>query len=253
VEKELPVPYERISTETMPSQIAKQIREAILDGRLAVDERLPTEEQLAVQFGVSRPTIREALKRLAAHNLVRSRRGPAGGSFVNAPTLLDARGNLAAVTTMLVGMGQFSLEQISAVRLSLELLCAQLSVDNRSDDQLALMEAEIALQGDETITDQEFCASDVRLHGVFADSSGNALLRFIMASVIEALQPVSNLVVFKYRQRTAIADQHQRLLDALRSRNRAACEAVLAEQSLYLQERYAEAQAVIRARNTGRE
>ena len=52
----------------MARQIAKSIRDAILEGRLKVDERLPTEEELAQKFGVSRPTIREALKRLLSES-----------------------------------------------------------------------------------------------------------------------------------------------------------------------------------------
>ena len=56
---------------SLPDQIATAIRESIVSGVLAVDERLPNEAELAAQFGVSRPTVREALKRLAANNLIR--------------------------------------------------------------------------------------------------------------------------------------------------------------------------------------
>ena len=74
-----------IVTAGLAKQIAESLREHILSGRIKVDERLPTEEELARQFGVSRPTIREALKRLAAENLIQSRRGPRGGSTVRHP------------------------------------------------------------------------------------------------------------------------------------------------------------------------
>src|SRR5262245_59403337 len=63
--------YESVITESAARQIAENIREAIMNGRLKVDERLPTEEELATRFKVSKPTIREALKRLAAQNLIR--------------------------------------------------------------------------------------------------------------------------------------------------------------------------------------
>ena len=70
---------EQIVTKSAAKQIAEHIRGAILEGRLKGDERLPTEEELAARYGVSRPTVREALKRLAAQNLISSKRGPAGG------------------------------------------------------------------------------------------------------------------------------------------------------------------------------
>jgi nitrite reductase/ring-hydroxylating ferredoxin subunit len=72
-------------TASAAKQISESLRAAIMDGRLKVDERLPTEEELAQRFKVSRPTVREALKRLAAQHLIRSRRGPAGGNFVSSP------------------------------------------------------------------------------------------------------------------------------------------------------------------------
>ncbi len=242
------IEFGEVRVETLPTQIARRIRESILDGRLTVNERLPREGELAERFGVSRPTVREALKRLAAQKLVRSRRGVAGGNFVNTPSLMEAREDLAVVTTLLVGMGEFSLAQITETRLSLECLCAELAAIHRSDEHLGRMGEEIALQRNEALTDEEFCASDVRFHGTMADASGNAMLRFIMASVIEALQPVSNLVVFRQRERGVIVDQHSRILQCLEQRNSAGAKDILREQSEYLQARFAEAQAVISER-----
>ena len=78
--------FQPLVAESLAKQIAENIRSSILDGSLKVDDQLPTEEVLAEKFNVSRPTIREALKRLAAQNLIRSRRGPTGGTFVNRPS-----------------------------------------------------------------------------------------------------------------------------------------------------------------------
>ena len=59
----------------LSAKIAKNIRDAIISGALIVDERLPSEADLSEQFNVSRPTVREALKRLAAQSLIRTQRG----------------------------------------------------------------------------------------------------------------------------------------------------------------------------------
>ena len=61
----------------LSAQIAEAIRDAIINGQLIVDERLPSEAELAEQFDVSRSTVREALKRLAAQSLIRTQRGKA--------------------------------------------------------------------------------------------------------------------------------------------------------------------------------
>ena len=59
----------------LSAQIAKSIRDAIVSGALPVDERLPSEAEMSEQFDVSRSTVREALKRLAAQSLIRTQRG----------------------------------------------------------------------------------------------------------------------------------------------------------------------------------
>ena len=64
-------------------QVESQLREAILDGRFAQGNKLPPETELAQQFGVSRPTVREALGALVSAGLIRKIPGVAGGSFVN--------------------------------------------------------------------------------------------------------------------------------------------------------------------------
>lgn len=71
------------SNADLSAQIAKSIRDAIISGDLIVDQRLPSEAELSDQFDVSRPTVREALKRLAAQSLIRTQRGATGGAFVN--------------------------------------------------------------------------------------------------------------------------------------------------------------------------
>src|SRR4249919_1900100 len=67
-------------------QVESQLREAILDGHFAQGEKLPAETELAQQFGVSRPTVREALGALVTSGLIRKIPGVAGGSFVNTVT-----------------------------------------------------------------------------------------------------------------------------------------------------------------------
>ena len=63
------------ATPSLPVTIADAIRSDIVEGRLLVGDRLPSEAELADQHGVSRATVREALKRLAAQSLIRTERG----------------------------------------------------------------------------------------------------------------------------------------------------------------------------------
>jgi len=247
---EMPIEYKPIVTASIAKQIATNIREAIVNGQLKVDQRLPTEEELAARFSVSRPTIREALKRLAAENLIRSQRGPTGGTFVNRPSQEDLRSILTNATTLLVSLGEFTFEDFHQARLELESACCRLAAHNREEAQLAVMREELDIQRDQTLNDVDFCASDVRFHHAIADATQNSVLKFLMSSVIEAVQPITNMVVFRVRERQTIVAQHKRILAALEARRPAAATDALAEQMDYLRDRYKRALSTRRKRRS---
>lgn len=167
-----------IQPASLSVQIADAIREAIVEGRLKIDERLPTEQELADRFNVSRPTVREALKRLAAHNLIRSRRGPAGGTFVNRPSEEEGRAELATTAALMVSLDVFSLPEVAEAGWQLEQACMPLAVANRRPAELDTMITEVRRQEDPDLSDEEFCASDVRFHRALVDATHNPVLRF---------------------------------------------------------------------------
>jgi DNA-binding FadR family transcriptional regulator len=235
------VEFENVVTVSAAKQIAESLRAAIMDGRLKMDERLPTEEELAQRFKVSRPTVREALKRLAAQHLIRSRRGPTGGNFVASPAPEEAARSLSNATTLMVAVGDISLDDMTTARLELEVVCCRLAAEHRTDHHLNAMRSELEHQRDVSLTDEDFCASDVRFHRALVDASSNALLQFLMHAVVEALQPVSNMIIFRVRERQAIVGFHERILHALESRDAEAGSIALADLVAYTRERYREA------------
>ena len=237
------ITFEPVVATSITRQIAEQIRQSILDGRLKADDRLPTEHELAEQFNVSRPTIREALKRLAAQNLIRSRRGPAGGTFVKRPTQEEARANLTTATTLMVTLGEFDLTDIAEARHELELMCGRLAAERREQGHLDQMKDEIEVQKQDGLSDEEFCASDVRFHRALVDATGNRVLQFIMHTVIEALQPVENMIIFRFRDREMTIRQHRKILKAIRSGDVERAEKAVTGQMVYLTEQFARAQA----------
>ncbi len=238
----MPITYEPVVTTSITRQIAEQIRQSIIDGRLKADDRLPTEHELAEQFNVSRPTIREALKRLAAQNLIRSRRGPTGGTFVRAPTEQEVRANLTTAATLLVSFGEFDLTDIAEARQELELMCGRLAAERRSEDHLATMREEIARQKDGDLSDEDFCASDVRFHRALVDATGNPVLQFVMSTVIEALQPVENMIIFRFRDRQKIIRQHEKILAAIEAGDVELTETAILKQMTYLRKQFDKAQ-----------
>lgn len=203
----------------MSKQIADALRAAIIDGQLVVDERLPSEHELAKRYGVSRPTVREALKRLAAQNLIRTRRGLGGGVFINRLSWSEAHESLLTVATLLLSMNEIPFETVTEARYTLEMACLPLACERRDDSQLSRMTREIEQQKDQSLSDEEFCASDVRYHRALVDCANNPVLSFQMVGVIEAVQPLLNMVTYKLRERVRIAELHTHLLNHVRSGN----------------------------------
>ncbi len=224
--------------DSLAQQIADQIREVIMDGTLKADERLPTEDDLAKHFGVSRPTVREALKRLSAQNLIRSRRGPAGGTFVKRPTCEELSTDVTTAAALLVNMGEVDIAEVMEARREFEVVCARLAAERRLVSELDAMAAEIEIQKDSALPDAEFCASDVRFHRALADASHNPAIRFAMFSVIEALQSIDKFERLRSREREAIVKQHERILKALSAQDADGAAAAVADQIEYLLERF---------------
>lgn len=210
-------------------QIAEAIRDAIMSGGLIVDERLPSEAELSEQFSVSRPTVREALKRLAAQNLIRTQRGATGGAFVNRLTYPDAYNQQITTSTLLLSMNAVDFETACEARFALERACAPLSAARRTPDHLATMRAEIHRQRQPGLSDEGFCASDVAFHRALVDGAGNPVMSYHLAGAVEAMQPLMNMITFSERSRERIVGLHDQIADALEARETERCDRAMAE------------------------
>lgn len=223
------IEYEAIRRDGLSTQIANAIRKAILDGALRVEERLPSETELADRFGVSRATVREAMKRLAAQNLIRSERGATGGAFVNRLTWDEARMDLVNTCRLLIGMNDVPFEDAVEARFTLEAACLPLACRNRSEADLDAMRRELDVQTNADISDEAFCETDVRFHSIIAGAAGNPLLDLQIGGAIEAMQPLMNMLVYRLRDRTQITDLHRQLADAISCRHASAAQQALNE------------------------
>ena len=160
----------------LSSHIAANIRDAIIKGVLIVDERLPSEAELSAQFNVSRATVREALKRLAAQSLIRTQRGATGGAFVNRISFEAAQAQQITTSTLLLSMNDVSFETACEARFALERACAPLSAARRQDHHLDAMQNALAAQSAPDLSDAGFCAADVAFHRALVDGACNPVL-----------------------------------------------------------------------------
>lgn len=219
-------------------QIADTLRDEIIYGRLEIGQRLPTEEDLAKRFGASQPTVREAMKLLAAQHLIQSKRGPRGGIFVNRPTLEEANTVLTSITTWLVTQGIFSLEDITEARRCLGHSCVRLAAQRRSDKDILGLERELRRMSDSSLSNQQFCTADAQFHRAIAHAAGNKVLQLMMLIINDSLTPAIRLIVFRFHERETIVDFNERILAAIRSRRSNVGEEVFGALIDYLMDRY---------------
>ena len=203
------------STTGLSVQIAAAIRNSIIDGALIVGERLPSEAELAEQFDVSRSTVREALKRLAAQSLIKTQRGAFGGAFVNRMSYADARKQLVTTSTLLLSMNEVSFDTACEARFALEKACAPMAAKRRASKQLKVMRSEITRQSESELSDESFCASDVAFHLALVEVAQNPVLSYQLSGSIEAMQPLMNMITFTARSRAEIVAIHTDILTAV--------------------------------------
>src|SRR5213082_356215 len=115
------------------SAISDQIRAAIVTGKLKAGDRLSPERELAEQFGVSRVTVRDALRSLEAMGLIQVKVGARGGAFVTAPT----GSKVAQTMSDMMVMSATTPEDIVEARLIVELGTVTLACARASSEDLA--------------------------------------------------------------------------------------------------------------------
>jgi DNA-binding FadR family transcriptional regulator len=128
------------------SAISDQIRTAIVTGRLKAGDRLSPERELAEQFGVSRVTVRDALRSLEAMGLIAVKVGARGGAFVTAPT----GSKVAQTMSDMVLMSAITPEEIAEARLIVELGTVTLACARATEDDLKALR-ELCEQGREAL------------------------------------------------------------------------------------------------------
>lgn len=231
-------------------QIADSLQNDIMQGRLTVEARLPSESDLADRFGVSQPTVREAMKILAAKKLIRSKRGPRGGVFVNTPSLEMAAQSVHETTNWLVSLGVFDLADIVETRRSLGRVAIELACLHAGPEDLDRIGAALLESDHREISDEDFCSLEVAFHQAVAEAGGNAVMRFVMVIANQALIPAVNMISFRYRERDTVVAHQRRIFEALRARDTSAAAAAFEELIDYQAAVYDRA-VQVRAANSG--
>jgi DNA-binding FadR family transcriptional regulator len=171
-----------------PQQIASAITGSILDGSLRAGDRLPSEEDMASLFGVSRPTVREALRHLRDQHVLVSSRGRTGGYRVAEFSLETLSSGLGQLISLSLVIETLTYAQLFEVRHALDVLAAGLAAARRTDEDVEkLREALPVGAADPPATASE----DMAFHRVLADCTHNPLISAFSAATTAAFRRFS--------------------------------------------------------------
>ena len=200
-------PFEGVAAEL----VVNHVRDLIERGELGPGDRLPAERELALQVGVSRPSVRAGLRALAAMGVVRSRHG--AGTFIRGgpPTLGSEP------LSLLAALHGFTRDEMFEARRVLEVGVAGLAAERATGDQLASISEEITGMYASMDDPQAFLVHDIRFHRAVATAAANPILASLVEMVSEIFYEQRRKTAALARDLKEAADLHRAIYHALRN------------------------------------
>jgi GntR family transcriptional repressor for pyruvate dehydrogenase complex len=212
------MPLNKVQVPRISDAVAASLERRILEGSLKPGDRLPPERELSIELGVSRPSLREAIQKLASKGMVQSRQG--GGTYITdrlESTFFDPWQDM-------MGAHPNLREDLLEFRRMLE-------------GQAAEWAAERATEADLTRLDQTFTAlansfagddlevrskADIAFHQAVGEASHNVLLGHLSAALLRLMHDNIRLNLGELRSIPAagnlLKNQHTAIHDAIRER-----------------------------------
>jgi GntR family transcriptional repressor for pyruvate dehydrogenase complex len=207
-----PLVRELSREQTLSSRVLVELERLIVDSHLEAGARLPSERELASQFGVSRTVVREAMRALVAKGLVTIENGR--GTVVHAPSALEAAETMSRLLKM--QPGGFDYEKVVEVRRVLETNIAELAAARRTPADIASMEA-ILIEAESKIDDPDaFVEEDIAFHRALASATHNEIFLVILESISQMLIEGRLLALRIPGTPARSIEYHRRILDAVR-------------------------------------
>jgi DNA-binding FadR family transcriptional regulator len=217
--------------------VAARLRSEILEGARPPGARLSNEMVLAGEFGVSRATVREALRLLGAENLIRTAKGAGGGSFVTVPSANHLSDSLRSGLGRLTYAEHVTLEELLEARELLEVPAAQLAARRRVEEDVARLRGSIPAEPLRLATQKQFVYNR-DFHSVVIEACGNTLLAVAAQPIFEVLQTHLSRSRLGHDFHRAINEHHRAVADAIEEGDEAAAGAQMYDHLQFLRPYY---------------
>lgn len=216
--------------------VAERIRSLVMAERLRPGDRLGREADLAGEFGVSRSTLREALRLLSSEHLIRASKGPGGGIFIAATPEQGIGLSVSAAVATMLDARSIGFDELLETRMLLEVPLAGLAAQRAGERDLNRLQAlvdEINAAGNDLTRIIEL---DARLHHLIAQIADNRLAGAFTGWIVDVLQPRLARVIQPALVESMIADQHRQSLEAIMRGDPVSAERAMREHLVYLRD-----------------
>jgi DNA-binding FadR family transcriptional regulator len=203
--------------QSLTDEIATVLRDRVLSGDFTAGDRLPSEQQLADSFQVSRPVIREAIARLKVEGLIDTRQGLGAFVAANNRALRFDAGNIDA---------KMRVPYVFELRWSIEPAIAAFAARRRTETELARIAEKLDLLKASVRSGRGGPEADAAFHEAIAVAAGNplfsSLMEFVQATLRESLR-ISHATIRRFAGGPAkVHREHVALFEAIRAQDEAA-------------------------------
>lgn len=215
----------RVFRKLLYQQVADDIESAILSGTYPHDSRLPSEQELANEYGVSRNVIREALKRLQERGLVSIKTG--SGTYVSQPTtepVSDALQRLLEYPNNSVSVAHFY-----EIRRMIEPEVAKLAAERASEEGVVSIREAYDLMVKNRDNRPAWTQADLGFHIAVAEATRNPLIKSILKPLNKPLMKVIEAGMAEPSGVEAGLNAHLKIMNAIQDHDLARAEQAMLE------------------------
>jgi len=212
--------FKPINSKRTFENIADQIKELIYSRVLMPEDRLPSERELAVQFGTGRMAVREALRILEESGFVYIKPGAEGGVFVKE---LDSTGMTKTISD-LIKLGNITLEELTEARISIESTIIEANINRITKKDLAALEENI--KQSEKLTRQANKNDNVwgnkpliNFHVLLAEGAENRFYKYFLQSLVDVSNFFIRELLPNHIQEPDHINQHKAIFEAVKAKD----------------------------------
>ena len=202
-------------------QVAEKLMAMLRDKQLLPGDKLPPERELAAMMQVSRPSLREALRALSMMNVLEVRQG--AGTYV---TSLETE-LLVEHLGFVLSLDESSLLELFEARKIVEIGIAGLAAQRITDEELAELEAGLAISQETLHHPVDFLHADEQLHKTITQAARNPIMSRVFDSISRLLMVSRSRTVEITRVREQTVQDHRSIVAALKRRDPEAAQAAM--------------------------